>query len=148
MALKYDIYFEPVTPGTGFSKKMFTFGYRSAVKAAGPAAMVDRWLKVFMTRQGTDPLDLTYGTTFPSLIGGNVSDFSSISDIVRIAVAEATAQLRKIDVEGQFPLNEQIRDAALLEIRDTGDSGVEFWVQLTNGAGQQLPIRISQGEVR
>jgi hypothetical protein len=51
-----DIHFQPVPASEVTGNKVFTFGFVSALKVSGLQALVNRWVKTFMTPLGSDPL--------------------------------------------------------------------------------------------
>jgi hypothetical protein len=139
---KYDIHFQPVPSADVVGYKTFTFGFRAALKVTGPQALVNRWVKTFMTPKGSDPLDITYGTTFASLVGGNFSQTNTdLQDVVVLAMEDASDQVRQQDLEGFYNDDERLLSATLLQYAPVAD-GFAVWVEIKNMAGDVLPVKL------
>lgn len=140
---KYDIYFQPVPAANVYGYRTFEFGYRAALKACGPPALVNRWVKTFMTLRGSDPLDQTYGTGFSNLIGANISSATvDLLDVVSLAITDANTQVRDQDLKGLYNDDERLANAVLTDFRTSAD-GIEVWVTITNAAGQAMPVLVA-----
>ncbi|RKX27321.1 MAG: hypothetical protein DRP83_00280 [Planctomycetota bacterium] len=143
--MTYDIHFQPVPRGEVSSTRVFTFGFRAALKVSGPQALVNRWAKTFMTPKGSNPLDKSEGTAFGRLFGSsNINAFArGIEDVVLLSIEDANDQVRKQDLEGLFPEDERLANATLFRLQtvETQD-GVEVWVRIVNVAGRVLPVRL------
>lgn len=143
--MAYDIHFQPVAPGNMYGTRIFTFGFKASLKVQGPQALVNRWVKTFLTPKGSNPLDKNEGTGFGRLVGANISsrNKTGVEDVVLLAIEDANDQVRQQDLDALFPENERLANAVLLRIYTppTGD-GTEVWVQITNVAGQVLPVKL------
>lgn len=142
--MAYDIHFQPVPAKEALGTQVFTFGFRATLKVQGPQALVNRWVKTFMTPKGTNPLDLGEGTAFGRMIGSNANAYhQGIEDVVLLSIEDANEQVRKQDLDGLFPENERLSNATILRFNTLveGDS-VELWVRIVNVAGQVLPVRL------
>lgn len=147
--MTYDIHFQPVPANEVLGYRMFTFGFESALKVDGPQALVNRWVKTFVTPKGTDPTNLNYGTAFGQLIGANFTDLSDLKDAVFLALTDANEQVKQQDIDGLYPQNERLRDALLVDVKASESAaGIEVWVKLVNLAGQAAPIILSTGPER
>jgi len=141
MANKYDIYFQPVAEGEVRSFKCFEFGYASALKVRGPQALVNRWVKVFMTPKGSDPLYPAEGTAFGNLPGSNITRISDdLQDMVSIAMDDASNQVREQDVAGLYDADEQLQSAELLRFETVAD-GIAVWIIIKNMAEESLAVQ-------
>jgi len=144
LIMAYDIFFRGVPEDEVRGFRTFTFGYEASVKISGAWALVDRWLKTFMTQKGSDPLDPNYGTSFPTLVGGNMSDVSSAEDAVYVALSDANDQVKTQDIESMSPPEERLQNAYLLSIRSSdGKDGLVIWVRISNEAGTSIPVQVA-----
>jgi len=139
---EYDIHFQPVEASAVRGYKTFTFGFKAALKVDGPQALVNRWVKTFMTPKGSDPLDSTIGTTFAEMIGANITQITDeLKDVAMLAVIDANEQVKNQDVEGLFPDNERLLSATLYDFVQSVD-GIELWVEIKTVSGAVLPVRL------
>ena len=139
----YDIHFQPVPASETRGYKCFEFGYQAAMKVKGPQALVNRWAKTLLTPLGSDPLYPEEGTNFGGLVGGNIRGTSiNIEDLVAIAFQEASDQVQEQDLEGQYPEDEQLQSAELLDFEESAD-GFVVWVLIKNVAGDELTLPLA-----
>lgn len=145
----YDIHFQPVSSDRVQGFKCFEFGYKSALKVTGFQYLINRWIKVFMTPIGSDPLDREYGTAAAGLIGANVTRLSTeVQDVVALSVVQTNEQIKVQDVEGLFPDNERLQNATIEQYVET-ESGFDVWIAIENMAGQRLSVPVLPlGDVR
>jgi hypothetical protein len=140
-----DIHFQPVPVSDVSGTKVFTFGFKSALKVEGLQFLVNRWVKTLMTPRGSDPLDSSAGTDFGNLIGTNVpkSAKGSIIDIVAMAIDEASEQVQEQDKLARYDETESLDQANLLRFSPTSSGdGFEAWVEIKNQAGEVLITRL------
>lgn len=124
--------------------KIFTFGFSAALKVKGPQSLVNRWLKTFFTPKGSDPLDPAVGTILAGMIGGNISsDRSDVEDQVIMSINDANDQVRLQDMNGAYPVNECLNTVSLLRFEMPAADTIEFWVKLTNVAGERIVIHLT-----
>jgi hypothetical protein len=136
----YDIHFQPIPADQVYGYKCFGFGYAAALKVKGPQALVNRWVKTFMTPLGSDPLYPESGTTFGNLIGANFSAITTdVQDMVLMAIQDANEQVHEQDLQGFFPEDERLQSAELMELINVA-AGFEVWVLIKNIAGDALPV--------
>lgn len=143
--MSYDIHFQPVPSEESYGYRVFTFGFRASLKVEGPQALVNRWVKTFMTPKGSNPLSKTEGTTFGKLLTSDVTLYqsSAVEDVVVLAIEDANEQVRQQDKEGFYPVNERLANATLLEDQTSVDAtGVTIWIRIVNMAGEELPVRL------
>jgi hypothetical protein len=142
---RYDIHFQPVTPASDIvGYKMFTFGFTAALGVRGPQALVNRWAKTFVTPKGSDLLHPSYGTQFGNMFGSNIEDFSSLQDIVIMAIDDANEQVVAQDASGLMDADESLANATLgwLTLLPEGD-GFDVGVVITNKANKNLTLRLA-----
>lgn len=138
----YDIHFQPIPASQVRGYKVFTFGFKAALKVKGPQSLVNRWVKTLMTLKGSDPLDTTYGTAFPNLVGANISDITSeVKDVLVLSMDDASAQVRQQDIDGLYSDDERLQSAILYDFTPS-DDGFAVWVEIRNMAGQILTVRL------
>lgn len=143
MADTYDVHFQPVPSAETYGYKCFEFGFAAPLKVRGFQALVNRWVKTFMTPLGSDPLYRDLGTPFGNLVDANISDLSGeVRDIVNMAVQDANDQVKEQDLVGMFSDNERLLSAEVIEYVE-GVAGFEVWVEIKNVAGDALQAPIA-----
>lgn len=148
MATPYDVHFQIIPVADQTSERVFGFGFVSAVGVRGPQKLVNRWLKCFMTPQGSDPFSPRYGTSFPDLIGSNIQSTSDVIDVVALAIQDCNEQVRAFETTNNTPLDERLGTAAVLRILEDGGDGFQIWVGITNAAGLQTPVLLPSTSTR
>lgn len=140
-----DIHYQPVPVDEVSGTKIFTFGFRSAVKVEGIQALVNRWVRVLMTPRGSDLLEPTLGTDFGNLVGANYpkSAQGSLIDVVTMAIDDANEQVQEQDKVAAYNESESLDQANLLRFSPTsGGDGFEVWVEIQNQAGEVIVTRL------
>lgn len=148
MPATFDIHFQMLPIAEQTSTRVFGFGFVSAVGVRGPQKLINRWLKCFLTQQGTDPLTATYGTGFASLIGSNISSIPDIIDAVSLFILDCNAQIKALETANFTPADEQLASATILKIVEQGDDGLQIWIGITNAAGLQTPVLLPSTSTR
>lgn len=141
---RYDLHVQSLRPEDQQStRKIFTLGYRESLGVKGFQMLINTWLHVFFTRQGSDPTNLQRGTGFTNLIGSTTS-LADAEDIARLSIDQCNEQIRAIQVtDTTLAPTERLADARML--RYTGDPtqpGFEMYVEILNEAGQRLQVNI------
>lgn len=149
---KLDVHFQPVMPpGSSYGFKVFTFGYRSALEVYGPQALVNRWVKTFMTPKGSDLLHPQFGTEFGNLPGSNIlRDFTMLQDIVVMSIDDANTQVHDQE-KGIYYLNDdELLDSAEFGwiMPSSGGDGFHVGIVINNMAGTPLPLKLTLGATR
>lgn len=143
MATRYDIHFQGVPADRASGTRCFEFGFQAPLKMAGFQALINRFAKTLMTPRGSDLLNKDYGTNFSSLIGANMTgDPSLITDIVEMAVADASDQVKRQDAIGMFDAQEQLVSAEILGYEQQNE-GYAVWVKLKNVAGDSAEFAVA-----
>jgi hypothetical protein len=139
-----DIHFQPTAANETYGGKAFTFGFVSSLKVWGLQALVNRWIKTFMTPVGSDPLHQDSGTSFASLIGVNVNqDNPDIEDAVVLAIDDTNDQLADQESGGGYPEDESLGYARLTSISyDASSSTVSIWVEISNKLNESLTVKL------
>jgi hypothetical protein len=143
---RYDLHFESLSEEEqGFSSKIFTMDTPAfgAFGTKGPQWLINMWLKILFTRQGSDPTNLERGTSFTNLIGSTVSP-ADAEDIVRLCIDTATDQLRAIQQnDTELTARERLASAKMLRYTvDTTGPGFDTYVEILNEAGERLKVNI------
>ncbi len=140
---RYDLHYQALTEEEqGLSSKIFTFT-DEPFGVKGIQWLVSMWLRILFTRQGSDPTNLSRGTSFTNLIGSTVSP-SDAEDIVRLCVDTATDQLRAIQQnDTDLVARERIASAKLIRytVNPTAP-GFDAYVEILNEAGERLKVNI------
>lgn len=139
-----DIHFQPVPAEDATTNKVFTFGFISALKVEGLQALVNRWIKTFMTPLGSDPLAKDSGTVFASLLSGNSSlNNPDIEDEVVLAIEATNTQVTAQDDEGYYPDSEMLGYAKLTTmVYDPLTSSLRVWINISNKEGEYLTVKL------
>ncbi|MBU1891230.1 hypothetical protein KJ782_07170 [Patescibacteria group bacterium] len=140
MAHKYDFHFQGVAPAdlTGF--KFFTRGFSRTVAVRGINKLINVWTKLFLTSKGSDPTDIDRGTTFPALIGSNITDAQGLRDVVLLAIADCNAQLQVLQRQSIPDLDETLRSATLTQFGQLTPDGIQVYIGITNMKDEQASI--------
>lgn len=145
MAPTFDTYIELLPADKqGVQQGTYTFGFDKTIGVKGFQKLINRWAKAFLTLEGSDLSNRDYGTSFPALIGSNISDRGEIQEVVRASVAKANATLFAFQSQNP-PENdrEALSDAELVSlIFDADGLGFEASVLITNQAGEALQLLI------
>jgi len=148
MAVPYDIHYQILPADQQVSARVFGFGFVSAIGVRGPQKLINRWLKCFMTPQGTDPYNPKYGTGFTDLIGSNIQSPTDVVDVISLAIQECNEQVRGFEAVNTTPLDERLASATILQILQDGDDGFQVWIGITNAAGLQTPVLLPSTSTR
>ena len=147
MARLYDIHYQILPLAEQTSERVYGFGFVSAVGVRGPQKLINRWVKCFMTSQGSDPYAPTYGTGFPDLIGSNIQSTADIIDVVSLAIQDCNEQIRAFETPNLTPTDERLGSATILQILEDG-GGFQLWIGITNAAGLQTPVLLPSTSTR
>lgn len=141
----YDTYIELVPAAEQrVSRKTFRYGFKRHIGVKGFQKLINRWIKCFLTMEGTDPSDPDYGTLIPNLIGSNVTSRKDVVEALQLAVDKTNETILRLQAArpSDDPM-EMLADARLeaLAITPAGD-GFEADVRVRNQAGQVLTAQI------
>lgn len=138
-----DIHIQIINPDEQTFGEVLTFDFADVITVTGFQALMNRWLKTFLTPKGTDPVDKSRGTEFAYLRGSNVSGKLSLQPLLTEYVEDASAQVRAADRKSpKLPPESRLRTAAIIQIVELDKTRVEFWVELTNDAGLRMNVLI------
>lgn len=141
---RFDLHFEGLTREEQSSTtKVFTFGDAEPFGVRGPQFLINTWVKLFFTRQGSDPTNLARGTGFANMIGSSTS-LSEAEDIVRISIDQCNTQIRALQQDDTtLEARERLADAKLLRYTtDPSGPGFDAYIEITNEAGERLPVNL------
>lgn len=140
---RYDLHIQLVDPAEQTYGANFSFGLNAPIQVTGFQALVNRWLKIFMTPKGSHPVRRQEGTEFPYLIGSNIADIPSLQATIAEYIDDATQQVQTVDrASPLLTSNQRLRSATLRQFNAIGASSIEFWVELNNEAGQRMQVLI------
>jgi len=138
----YDTYFELLPQSVqGAQRGTFAYGYAKHIGVSGFQKLINKWVKAFLTAQGTDLSNRDYGTHFANLVGANITDRTDIQQVAHTAVAKATADINAI--QAQYPpedTREILHSARLTSLIFEDNSTVSVYVLLQNQAGKRLKV--------
>jgi hypothetical protein len=101
---------EAVTSGGGF----YGFGAVRSLKVSGIQKLVNMFAKFLLTPVGSDPLDLTYGTDFPNLLGSNV-DVYDAKEVLELSVAKTVQAIQNNQASTEVPDGERLSTATVTD---------------------------------
>lgn len=137
---KFDIDFVNWTDGVQ-GEAQFTFGTLSK-KTTGLIKVTNRFIKILLTRKGSDPFNLDRGTFFDDLqyMGGDSTQ--NIGTFAAEQLKQAHSQILEIQSDNAFPEDENINKVSLLKVIRPSQDKVQFQVQIITEAGEGANIMI------
>lgn len=138
-----DLHIQIIDPGEQTFGETVTFDLADPILVEGMQALANRWLKVFLTPKGSHPVRKSEGTEFAYLQGSNVDSQISLQALVDEYVEDASIQIQAQDRRNpQRKATERLQSASVVLYNQISVDKIEFWVELTNAAGQRLPVLI------
>lgn len=141
----FDTYIELLPEDEqGVQSGTYTFGYRKALGIKGFQKLINKWAKCFLTPEGTDLSDRSYGSPFPNLIGSNITTREDVVELVQIAVDKTTSKIQEYQAANPPEDDREILDDAELEsvVFDATGTGIEVFVRIRNQAGELLRVQL------
>jgi hypothetical protein len=139
----YDIHIQLLDPESQTYGANLGFGLDKPILVTGFQALINRWLKVFMTPKGSHPIRRLEGTEFPYLIGSNISDPGALQATINEYIDDAINQVQATDRASPWLRNDQrLRDVTMIQFNVISVTEIEFWVEIINQAGQRLKLLI------
>ncbi len=111
---RYDIYFQIVPENQFTGSKFFSWGQQRTLGVRGIQKLVNLFVKYLMTPIGSDPLDTTYGTDLPHLIGSNIS-IDDAKDILLLAVDKTAKAIQGFQISSDVPDDERLATATVTD---------------------------------
>lgn len=134
---RYDLHLQPLAPSVQRARRRpIGFGYTPALAVSGFQAMMDQWMRIFLTAKGSDPCDRNMGTGAADLIGSTVSPENSL-EILRSCMEDCSAQVRRFQAtQLRKPATELLENAEMVRAEaSAAGPGVAVWIRITNRAG-------------
>ena len=75
-----------------------------------------------LTLQGSDPLNISYGTLYPSLMNSNIEDPTYVEEVVKDSVASASDQMIALDTINNPSTDEKFYSAEIVALTVGADS--------------------------
>jgi hypothetical protein len=134
----YDIYFQIVPENQFTGSKFFSWGQERTLGVRGIQKLVNLFVKYLMTPVGSDPLDLTYGTDLPNLIGSNI-ELDDAKDILLLAVDKAAKAIQAFQVGADIADDERLATATVTDFIAIPEApGLAAQIFIENVADQGL----------
>jgi hypothetical protein len=139
-----DLHFQLIDPTLQSTGSNLRFSFvPPTIAVNGIQKLMNRWLKKFLTIKGSNPGDLTDGTNFGLLIGGNISDVDDLQAQILTFIDDCNTQIQTIDrTSPQLTSDERLRSADLLIFNVLDATSIEFWVQVTSTSGKRATALI------
>lgn len=136
-----DVYITILPPSQVVNLETFAFGVDSRAGMAGFYKTIMQWLKCFFTEVGSDPADLSYGTTFASYIGGGTMSENDLRDAAALSVRAATARIQAYQTGQGVPDDERLVSVTITGLNTSAD-GADLYVTFVNGEGTSLQLAV------
>lgn len=137
---KYDIDFVSWTEDVQ-GEAQFTFGNRSR-KTTGLVKAVNRFLKLLLTRRGSDPFSPNSGTSFEDAQYRGGDTDSELGTFISEQLSSALNQVLEIQASADFPDDENIISANLERINRIAVDHVEIYINILSEAGEGTSVYI------
>lgn len=139
--MSVDLHIQLKDPSRQRPRAVFTLDTTNPQIVEGLQKLINRWLKLFLTKKGSHPVRRTEGTIFSNLVGGNIADLRGTEVYVIEAIEDANDQIFVYDrLNVTAPAEERLGSAALAQFVEIPPSGIEFWVTLRNAAGDSAQV--------
>lgn len=146
MANRFDIHIQTLPEAEQKETfKFMSFGFESPVGVKGFQMLINTWLRVFLTRKGSDPADLNLGTSFPNLIGSSIP-VGDGRDVVALSIDQCNEQIFGFQRnDTTLTTSERLASAELIDyVEKPSDPGFEFHVRIKSQAGERLLLNLPQ----
>lgn len=143
----YDILFMDFVEGYPESKIVFSLASTAegvslegvSRKVTGIQKLTQQFLKLLLTKVGTDPLRPELGTDFPDIIShGNLHSNGETEGMVEWAISSATEQLSALTSD-RGSVYEQLQSAELTGLT-VGVNAISINIRITSVAGEEASI--------
>lgn len=144
----YDLHFQSVDPAaqaTLRNGRFVTFGFPKPIAVFGPQKLLNRWLKLFLETQNSNPLYPDRGTGFPTLIGANITQVSDLEPLMHLYVDNCNEQLQALDAldNGRFLTDdERLRSGNIVAFSVVPPDGFDCHVELRSVSGKRVTVLI------
>lgn len=117
----------------------FSFGELSK-KTTGIVKVVNKFIKILLTRVGSDPFNREIGTLFEDLqYRGGDSD-AALGTFATEQIKNAFSQMKIIQGNNSFPADENIISVTLRDINRPSQDQISFSLRIITEAGEQADI--------
>lgn len=139
----YDLHIQLLDPAEQTYGANCSFGLDTPILVTGFQSLMNRWLQIFLTPKGTNPIRRLEGTEFAYLFGTNIADPGALQATIGEYVDDATNQVQSVDRASPWLKSDQrLRSAAMVGFNVIDATSIEFWVELINQAGQRMKMLI------
>lgn len=136
---RYALHYQLIDPAQQGPRSTFVLDPTNPIAVRGPQKAANRWLKVFLTPKGTDPLRRDEGTGFAFLPGSNVANPADVQQQLVAYVSDATEQVQAMDARNaMLDDDERVRNANLSAFNVLGPASIEFFVELVTLSGDRV----------
>lgn len=137
---RYDLHFDLVNPLDQEARgAAFDLNATRPTAIRGPQKLLNRYVKAFLTTQGSNPLHRKDGTDFTSLVQGNVEDPEDVQAALLLMIDDAADQIKAVDQRSPWLDNdERLRAANLTIFRQIGPTRFEVHIELTTTSGARV----------
>lgn len=144
MAQRFDIHIQTLPEADQRSTfKFMSFGFVDTVGVKGFQMLLNQWLKCFLTRRGTDPTALDYGTNFSALIASEVP-LSDARDVVVLSIDQCNEQVQVFNRRDvTLTPSERLASGQLINfVEKPSDPGFEAYIEIKNQANERLTFNL------
>ena len=144
MARRFDIHIQTLPEAAQRSTfKFMSFGFVGAIGVKGFQMLINQWLRCFLTQKGSDPADLSYGTSFIGLVGSNLPVFDA-RDVAVLSVDDCNEQIQRFNKRNTaLSLSERLASAQVIDFTEKpSDPGFEITVEIKNQANERLALNL------
>lgn len=144
MARAFDIHIQTLPEAEQRDTfKFMSFGFQSSLGVKGFQMLINQWIKCFLTRRGTDPTDLNYGTDFTLLVASEIP-LADARDVVVLSIDQCNEQIMRFNRRDvTLTLSERLASAQLINfIERPSDPGFAAYVEIKNQANERLQFNL------
>ena len=146
--MPFDINIQIIPATEQNSGKFYSFGQTRSLGVRGIQKLLNLFAKYLLTPVGSDPLDLTYGTQLPNLLGSNVTP-ADAQDVLTIAVDKAATWLQGIQRSADIPSDERLLSVTITDFVVLTDvNGFAAQILIRNVSGQGLTLLLPTLQIR
>lgn len=137
---KYDIDYLNWTESVEGTAQ-FTFGNLS-FKSTGLIKVANRFLKILLTRSGSDPFNPDMGTYLEDIqyMGGSTKDV--LYSFISTQLSSALSQVQEIQAANSFPDDENVVGAVLKSIDIPNDTSISIYISIQTESGEEASVQV------
>ena len=144
VAQRFDIHIQTLPiPEQINTFRFMSFGFKNTLGVKGFQQLINQWLKCLLTRRGSDPADLSYGTPFAALVGSTVP-LEDARDVTVLAVDQCNEQVTRANrADVTLAPAERLASAEITDfVAQPSDPGFQVTVEIKNQAGELLAFNL------